>query len=77
MAKYIVLNDGETFTNIEGCIVVDINEEVMGADVKASIDNGDIKEIIRNASDYPEARVHDMVESITFLPIIDLEERNV
>lgn len=44
MAKYVVLNDGETFTSLEGCVILDVPED--DAIAMYDIDCGYVKEIM-------------------------------
>lgn len=77
MAKYVVLNDGETFSNLDGCTVVDIPDDC--AEAYEAVDGADdIRDVCNNRDEFPSVRVYDMVESVLSpecpRPIIDLEE---
>jgi hypothetical protein len=57
-ADYVVLNDGETFTRLEGCTIV----RMTSADEKRyteDLDNGDIRQA---AKDAPRLSVKTLVE---------------
>lgn len=53
MPLVMVLNDGETYTNLEGCKIVYIHDDDMG-------DDADIKEYGQTVGSFVEADSHDI-----------------
>lgn len=37
MALVVILNDGETFSDIEGCVVLDVPDDLVGDEVDAYV----------------------------------------
>ncbi len=53
MAKsiYVVLNDGDTFSPINGCKIVTIDESQLTDDQSMLLDNGGMLELLDSGSD--------------------------
>jgi hypothetical protein len=68
MALYILLNDGETFTSLEGCQLIDVPEhdDLSAVDAEyiySSIDSGYLNHAIQEHPD--EITVYDIDERIS------------
>ncbi len=46
---YVVLNDGETFSVLDGCSLVTIDEDRLTSDELETLNNGDIKYLMADA----------------------------
>ena len=64
MAKstYVVLNDGDTFSSLDGCLLVIIDEDKLSPEQIESLENGQMKDLL---SDWPDnIDVHDLPDML-------------